>query len=172
MLVVVEIREETAGDLNSIAAVETLAFGRADEADLVDRLRAAGAVTTSLVAEEAGVIAGHVLFSELPIETASGTIRAVALAPVAVVPALQDKGIGSALIREGLEKCRKLGAEAVVVLGAPAYYPRFGFSAELASLLKAPFSGPQFMALELRPGALSGAAGTVHYAAAFGLKGK
>ena len=169
MLVVVEIRTETAGDLNSIAAVETLAFGRADEADLVDRLRADGLVTASLVAEVAGVIAGHALFSELPIETASGTIRAAALAPVAVVPALQDEGIGSALIREGVERCRQLGVEAVVVLGSPKYYPRFGFSAETASCLKAPFSGPEFMALELKPGVLGGIDGVVHYPEAFGL---
>lgn len=167
---VVEIREETCADVAGIASVETLAFGRADEAELVARLRAEGAVITSLVAEESGELAGHVLFSELPVETSGGTIRAAALAPVAVIPARQRSGIGSALIRTGIEKCGRLGVEAVVVLGHPAYYPRFGFSAEMASKLEAPFAGPAFMAMELKPGVLRGAAGAVRYAASFGLK--
>jgi putative acetyltransferase len=112
------------------------------------------------------MIVGHVLFSRLPIEQVGGVVEGAALAPVAVRPEWQRQGIGSALIRHGLAVCRERGIAAIVVLGHPEYYPRFGFSADLAQNLIAPFSGPAFMALELRPGALSGG-GTVRYAAAF-----
>ncbi|MGH9671813.1 MAG: GNAT family N-acetyltransferase, partial [Bryobacteraceae bacterium] len=113
-------------------------------------------------------IAGHILFSPLPIDVAGGrVIRAAALAPVAVRPEAQRAGIGSALIRRGLEICRDRGCAASVVLGWPEYYPRFGFSAELARRLRAPFSGESFMALELEPGSLAGVEGMVRYARAF-----
>ena len=111
---------------------------------------------------------GHILFSHLPIVAASGVIAGAALAPVAVLPPFQRQGIGSALIHAGLRDCAELGSEAVVVLGHPAYYPRFGFSATLAQRLAAPFSGPAFMALELVPLALSDG-GTMRYPAAFGV---
>ena len=115
------------------------------------------------------VVVGHILFSHLPIQTAGGAIlHAAALAPMAVLPAHQRAGIGAALVRAGLEACAEGDARAVVVLGHPDYYPRFGFSAEAARALQAPFSGPAFMALELLPGALRGG-GAVRYARAFGL---
>lgn len=163
------VRPETAADRPAIREVNRLAFGRDDEANLVEALREGGHVRISLAAEEAGRIVGHVLFGELPIETEVGTVEALALAPLAVVPERQRRGIGSLLAREGLRMCAEVGHRIVVVLGHPTFYPRFGFSADKASRLKSPFSGPAFMAIELAPGALDGVDGEVRYPPPFGL---
>lgn len=118
----------------------------------------------SLVAEVAGRIVGHILFSDLPIDTDGSTVPAFALAPIAVLPEFQRKGIGTALIREGLTICRDAGHRIVIVLGHPDFYPRFGFSAKLAEPLASPFGGREsWMALELVPGALAGLTGWVRY---------
>jgi putative acetyltransferase len=163
------IRLETDSDRAAIHAVNTAAFGRPDEADLVDSLRAEGAVLASIVAEVEGRAAGHVLFSRMFIETADGRVPAVALAPVAVLPEHQRRGIGAGMIRHGLELLRGRGERIVIVLGWPEYYPRFGFSVESAAALESPFSREAYMALELGTGALDGVHGKVKYAAAFGL---
>jgi putative acetyltransferase len=165
----VEVRGERPGDHAAIHEVNRLAFGGDDEARLVDALRAGGHVRLSLVAEDAGRVVGHVLFSDLPIESRQGTVPALALAPLAVLPARQRQGVGSLLVREGLRACARQGHRIVVVLGHPGYYPRFGFSAALARPLKSPFSGEAWMALELVPGALAGVAGEVRYPPPFGL---
>lgn len=164
------IRAETASDHATIRDINKAAFEGDDEADLVDQLRSDGAVVASLVAVENGDVVGHILFSDLSIETADGAIGAAALAPMAVRPDRQRHGIGSALVRQGLLVCGERGIGAVVVLGHPNYYPRFGFSAELTRNLKAPFSGDAFMALELTPGILAAGPGTVRYASAFGIE--
>jgi putative acetyltransferase len=163
------IRKEAPSDFDQIAALLDLAFGGNEESRLVEGLRAEGAVIAALVAVENGRVLGHVLFSELPIETARGALRAAALAPLAILPECQRRGIGTALARAGLAACRERGVAAVVVLGDPDYYPRFDFSAETARNLRAPFRGPAFMAVELTPGCLAGVTGTVRYAEAFGL---
>jgi putative acetyltransferase len=165
------IRGETAGDYEAIRAVNRAAFGGDEEAALVDRLRADGLAVASLVAVEGGEIAGHILLSELPVETELGAVPAVSLAPMAVRPEWQRKGVGSALVHAGLDLCRARGKAVVIVLGHPGYYPRFGFSTELASRIQCPFpgAGDAWMALELAPGALSGITGSVRYPAAFGL---
>jgi len=121
----------------------------------------------SLVAVEESNIVGHILFSDLLIETEHAVLHAVSLAPMAVIPQYQRRGIGSALVRRGLEVCRERGKSIAVVLGHPAYYPRFGFSAELAKNLRGPYSGDAWMAVELIPGALDGVKGTVRYPEAF-----
>jgi putative acetyltransferase len=164
-----QIREEAPSDHEQVAALLDLAFGGSDESSLVARLRAEAAVIAALVAVEEVTILGHVLFSELPIETENGPVRAAALAPLAVAPKHQRQGIAAALVRAGLEACRDRGVTAAVVLGDPDYYPRFGFSAQAAQNLRAPFSGPVFMAMELIPGSLEGVTGRVRYAAAFGI---
>jgi putative acetyltransferase len=158
------IRAETAADHNAIRHVHRLAFGRDDEARLVDALREGGFSRVSLVAEKDGQVVGHVLFTDLPIITEEGNVAALALAPLAVLPACQRQGIGSALVRCGLELCGERGHRIAVVLGHPDFYPRFGFSPQPAAKLESPFSGrPSFMAAELVPGALEGVAGRVEY---------
>lgn len=158
-----KIRQERANDHAAIKEVNRLAFGREDEARLVDALGDGGYARLSLVAEDEGKISGHVLFSELSIETRRGNLPALALAPVAVIPERHGRGIGSTLIREGLRTCAEMGHRIIIVLGHPGYYPRFGFSAKLARSLKSQYSGEAFMALELEPGALDGVAGKVEY---------
>jgi putative acetyltransferase len=158
------IRPETRADHEAIQHVNRLAFGQDEEARLVDALREGGYVRVSLVAERAGRVVGHILFSDLPIITKAGTVPALALAPMAVLPELQRRGIGSALVQKGLEACRQQGHRIVVVLGHTHFYPRFGFSPKLVAHLESPFSGSEsFMAVELVPGALDGVVGRVQY---------
>ena len=155
------LRHETEADRPTIRRVVEAAFGREDEAHLVDRLREDGDAAIELVAEKDGEVAGHVLFSRL-----RAPEGALALAPVSVRPDLHGNGIGAALIREGLEQARKAGAGAVFVLGDPPYYTRFGFRPQLAEGYASPFAGPFLMALELSSGALKGE-GALAYARAF-----
>jgi len=162
------IRQETAADRAAVAALNDAAFGGSAESALVERLRDAGLATISLVAVEPEGLVGHLLLSPLEVEMDGRPVRSLALAPMAVALGRQRRGIGSALVREGLRLAREYGWEAVVVLGHPDYYPRFGFSAGLAARLQGPFAGPAFMALELVPAALAGERGRVAYPAAFG----
>lgn len=166
------VREENTEDAEerlTIHSVIEAAFGGQDEADLVDQLRTAGVVLISLVAEMPERIAGHILFSRMSIETAGGSISAAALAPVAVLPEYQSRGIGGRLILHGLDLLRGRGEQIVIVVGHPSYYPRFGFSSEKACSLESPFSQDVFMAMELSPGPLDGVRGRVKYPAAFGI---
>jgi putative acetyltransferase len=162
------VRTETVTDYPMIRDVNEAAFGGAEEADLVESLRAEGVVLLSLVAECDHHIVGHILFSRMSILRAGGAIPAVALAPVAVLPEYQRQGIGGKLIRSGLEALRDTGERIVIVVGHPEYYPRFGFSALRARPLESPFPPEAFMALELSPSALDGIRGRVAYPRAFG----
>ena len=159
----VEIRRETERDIPHIRDAHRRAFGREEEASLVDDLRDAGYARLSLVAEEDGLILGHIMFSEAVIRTEEGDVAALVLGPVGVVPECQRQGTGSALIREGLGRCAEMGHRVVVLLGHPGYYPRFGFSADLAGNLDSGYSGEAFMALELTTGALSGVTGDFYF---------
>jgi putative acetyltransferase len=163
------LRREQSGDESSVRAVTEAAFGRSDEADLVDRLRHEGAVLASFVAEQERDIIGHILFSRTLIDAANEPVLSVALAPLAVLPLHQRRGVGGQLIRFGLDWLRTRGERSVLVLGHPHYYPRYGFSTACARLLTTPFPVEAFMALELVPGALDGIRGAVRYPAAFGL---
>ncbi len=165
------IRTETDADQAAIREVHRLAFGQGDEGRLVDALRDGGYHRVSIVAVEDGRVVCHILFSALPIVTEGGITQALSLAPVAVIPRRQGRRIGSLLVSEGLRAATEAGHRIVVVLGHPAFYHRFGFSAKLAERLKAPFSGPAFMALELVPGALDGVEGEVMYPPAFSAVG-
>ncbi len=165
----IEIREEQPADCQAIRYVNEAAFGRPDEANLVEALRNEGVVLLSLIAEFESRIAGHILFNRMSIETLAGSVAAVSLAPMAILPDYQKMGIGSRLIRDGLSRLRDRGEAVVIVLGHTDYYPRFGFSAAKARCLESPFPADAFMALELADGALEGVAGRVKYPAAFGL---
>ncbi|MDF3038580.1 MAG: hypothetical protein K0Q71_1286 [Thermomicrobiales bacterium] len=165
---IVSVRDQCPGDHEPVRAVNEAAFGGPGEAGLVQRLYADGDVVFGLVAEVDGRVVGHVLFSRLPIETARGVIQAAALAPLAVLPARQGQGVGTTLVRAGLARCRERRISAVVVLGDPGYYGRFGFRAETVQSLQTPWSGPHLMAIELIPGGLADGHGVAHYPAAFG----
>jgi len=157
------IRPETAADLDAIRHVNRVAFGQEAEARLVDALRVGGCIRLSLVAEAADQIVGHILFSDLPILTGADTVPALALAPMAVLPELQNQGIGSALVNRGLEACRHQGYKILIVLGHPHFYHRFGFRSDLAKNLESPYAGEAFLAVELVPGGLEGVTGQVQY---------
>jgi putative acetyltransferase len=157
------IREEGAADREGIRNLHRVAFGQAAEADLVDALGQEGHSRMSLVAEAGGAVAGHVLLSALSIAGPSGTVPALALAPLAVLPALQRRGIGADLVRRCLDVARDRGHRIVIVVGSPRFYSRFGFSARLALPLQSPYAGEHFQAVELMPGALDGVSGRVEY---------
>jgi putative acetyltransferase len=163
------IRNEQPGDEAAIHAIVSQAFGRAAEADLLKSLRGKGKAVVSLVAEEEGQVLGQVLFSPIVIEAVAAKHAALGLAPLAVLPAFQRLGIGSALVSAGLARCRELGHTRVVVLGEPAYYARFGFSpaAEFGIRYPGDVPGEAFMALALVPGALDRCAGVARYSSEF-----
>jgi putative acetyltransferase len=168
LAILLMIRDATPADYPAIRQIIRHAFAQEDEANLVEALRTDGDVLLELVAASDIALQAHLLYSKLLIERDSETMIAAALAPVSVLPAFQRRGLGSALIEAGNARCRDLGLPAIIVLGEPAYYSRFGFSAAAAESLQAPFSGSHFMALELQPGALE-AGGRAKYAEAFGV---
>lgn len=155
------IRNEEPTDHAAVRAIIEAAFARPEEADLVDRLRSNGDREVSLVAVEGDEVVGHILFSRM-----DAPFRALGLAPVAVAPDRQRSGIGSGLIRAGLERARAAGWQGVFVLGAPGYYRRFGFDPPLAGGFASPYAGPHLMALSLGPG-LPARSGRIEYAPAF-----
>jgi putative acetyltransferase len=158
------IRHARPSDHDAIACIVEAAFKQPDEARLIERLRADGDVLLELVAERDGELAGHILYSRLWADRAE---LYAALAPLAVTPAVQNDGLGSALVRRGQEAAKAFGAHGVLVLGHPTYYPRFGFSREAAAKVVSPYSAsPAFMAAELEPGAFD-APLTVAYPEAF-----
>jgi putative acetyltransferase len=162
------VRAEQQRDRDSIRAVNTSAFETTAEANLVDALREQAHPAVSLVAEDGGGIVGHIMFSPVSLG-GHPELRVMGLAPMAVAPAHQRRGIGSALVRAGLERCRQLGFGAVVVLGHPSYYPRFGFQPSARFGIGCEYEAPEeaFMLVELRPGYMQGVTGTVQFHAAF-----
>ena len=143
-MIPITIRDETSRDHEAVRKTHLLAFSEDSPGRLAEDLRQSGSAVISLVAEQAGHIVGHVLFSRL-----EAPIRALTLAPVGIRPDVQKRGIGSALIRKGLERAKQEHWQAVFVLGAPAYYGRFGFNASEAQNYNSPYKGPGFMALLL-----------------------
>ena len=163
------IRLERADDIAAVRAVNLAAFETDAEADIVDLLRQLGTPLVSLVAEDDGAVVGHILFSPV---TLGGhpALRLAGLAPMAVVPSRQRQGIGSLLVQDGLAQCRRLGFDAVVVLGHAGFYPRFGFTPSTRFGLRSEYDVPEdvFMILELEDGVLGGKSGTIRYHPAFG----
>jgi len=145
------IRHETPADILAIRAVNEAAFETGAEAALVDALRENGKFTLSLVADAESEIVGHILFTDIAMKPGGAETRMLGLAPMAVRPEWQGKGIGSALVRRGLEDCRELGYRGVVVLGHPGFYPRFGFTPASRHGISCAYDAPDeaFMALAL-----------------------
>jgi putative acetyltransferase len=162
------VRAEKEADKVAIQALTDAAFGTPAESGLVAAVRVQARPVISLVADDGVAIVGHIMFSPVALP-GYPELRIMGLAPMAVLPEQQRKGIGSVLVRTGLERCRRLGFGAVVVLGHPEYYPRFGFSPAARFGLGCDYRVPEeaFMAMELQPGYLHDAAGTIKYHAAF-----
>ena len=159
------IRLEKPEDQIGIRHINTEAFDTDAESNLIDALRKSGIPLISLVAEQNGELVGHILFSPVTLEADNCSISIAGLAPMAVAPAFQKREIGSMLVEEGLKYCEKAGYAAVVVLGHPDYYPRFGFIPSVNYGIKSEFDVPAevFMAKELRKGALADCNGIVKY---------
>ena len=157
-----KVRPARAADAAAVRALLEAAFSGTAEADLVERLRAGHDLLLALVAEHDDVV-GYVAFSRLVVEGTSHADPAIALAPLAVAPAVQRCGIGSTLTRAGLDMFTRAGEALVFVLGDPAYYTRFGFAP--ADAFASPYAGPHFMVRRLAPHAPS--AGVVRYPRAF-----
>jgi putative acetyltransferase len=162
------IREERAEDAAAISRINNTAFEGEAEANLVIALRAQNGVIVSLVAEEQGRPVGHILFSPLSL-LPKAKAKLAALAPMAVLPEFQRRGIGSALVQAGIEACRKKRYGAIIVIGHPNFYPRFGFVPAQEFGLRTEYDVPAeaFMALELKPGALAGQDALVQFHPAF-----
>jgi len=162
------IRKEDPNDYAAVHAVNAAAFETQAEANLVDILRKDAQPIVSLVAEEEGVIMGHILFS--PVLLSGFTdLKIMGLGPMAVAPKFQRKGVGSALIETGLELCKQLGHGAIIVLGHPGDYPRFGFRPSVLYDITCEYDVPEdvFMVIELQPGYLEGSSGVIKYHPAF-----
>jgi putative acetyltransferase len=162
------IRPVTEADRVAVRAVNEAAFETPAEADLVEALHKKRVSLVSLVAETDGGVVGHILFSPVSLNEYAH-LNVMGLGPMAVVPDYQRKGVGSALVRQGLSNCKDLGCCAVVVVGYPEYYPRFGFAPARRYALRCEYDVPEdvFMVAELEPGALNGASGVVRYDDAF-----
>ncbi|MCW4032557.1 MAG: N-acetyltransferase [Candidatus Bathyarchaeota archaeon] len=165
------VRREKEEDFKSIYEINEQAFKQKDESELIERIRNNKNFIPelSLVAEENGKIIGHILFSKIKI-IGEKKYESLALAPMAILPELQRKGIGGRLIKEGLNKARELGFDSVIVLGHKDYYPRFGFERASKWDIKCPFKVPDeaFMAIELNIGVLANKSGIVEYPEEFG----
>jgi putative acetyltransferase len=159
------ILPEIPGDRDSIHYVNQEAFGRNQEADLVDKLRKRGVLTISLVAVQETTIVGHIAFSPVEITAEESSFDALALGPLAVLPVHQNKGIGSQQVVAGLQECLRLGHEIIVLAGHPNYYPRFGFVRAYAKGIECEFEVPDeaWMIKELKQGALAGRRGKVKF---------
>jgi putative acetyltransferase len=159
------VRPEKPEDIPAIRIVNRRAFGGAAEADLVDALRRNGKTVISLVAEDDGLIVGHIFFSPVAIQSKGAGFTGVGLAPLAVIPEKQNQGIGSMLVEHGLRRCREERHPYVVVLGHPDYYPRFGFVPASRFGIKSEYdvADEVFMVMELRESALSECAGVAKY---------
>lgn len=166
----IKVREERPEDFEAVRRVNELAFGRPEEASLVEALRTAAEPHVSLVAEVEGRVVGHIFFSPVMIESEEAAHEAIALGPMAVLPEFQGRGVGSRLVLEGLEECRRRGHGVVFVLGHPEFYPRFGFAPTKPRGITCEYQVPAevFMLKELREGALAGRAGVVKYHEEFG----
>jgi putative acetyltransferase len=162
------IREEKKDDHDGVHAVNEAAFETSSEASLVASLRRQAQPIVSLVAEDDGEVVGHIMFSPVAL-SGHPDLKIMGLAPMAVAPAFQNRGIGSALVRAGITRCKELGCGAIVVLGHQGFYPRFGFLPASRFGIENGYDVPDdvFMAMELQPDYLRDATGKISYHDAF-----
>ena len=168
----IEIRDEMPADETSIHALNAAAFETDAEARLVDALRGHGRLQLSLVALEGTSLVGHIAFSPVTITQPDGAVvEGIGLGPVAVTRKRQRLGIGSRLVRTGLDRLQVAGHPFCVVLGHARFYPRFGFerASRFGIRWERDVADEVFFALELAPGTLSGVSGVVRYAPEFAL---
>jgi putative acetyltransferase len=159
------VRVERQDDYPDVRRVNEFAFGRVSEANLVEGLRSEANPYISLVAVSNRQIVGHIFFSPVSVESNNGLFTALGLAPMAVLPEYQRRGIGSELVREGLKACERLGYDLVFVVGHPDYYPRFGFKPARLLGFDCEYAVPDevFMVAEMKPGAARARNGMVRY---------
>ena len=162
------IRIENTEDEKTIFAVNAAAFKTDAEARLVNMLRADDDLQYSFIAEESGKLSGHIALSPMDMSGCGDTLKALGLGPVAVWPDIQRSGVGSALINHALEQARLDGWQMIFLLGNPAYYCRFGFSADTAKPFASPYAGPYWQALWLDESVEKPQSGKAEYAPAFG----
>ncbi|MHC4666547.1 MAG: GNAT family N-acetyltransferase [Planctomycetota bacterium] len=164
-LTVTTLRREEIADETAVRVLNEQAFGQPNEANLVDALRERGAAVLSMVAIDNEQVVAHVLFTEAIVTEANPQFRALCLGPMAVSPTCQRRGIGSRLLQSALDKCRELNYDAVVVIGHPEFYPRFGFVPARLKGIRCEFDVPDeaFTVLELREDALAGRTGLIKY---------
>ena len=167
--VVCSIRMEKKADWKTVFEVNEKAFERKDESKLVERLRTMAYPQLSLVAEYEGRIVGHIFFSPVIIGGKREEPPAMGLGPMAVLPEMQNRTVGSQLVKAGLTDLRTRGYQVIVVMGHPEYYPKFGFmrASRYGLRYDQMIRDELFMALELRPGSLAGRSATVKYMAEF-----
>ena len=159
------IRQEQQGDIAAIREVNDRAFGQGQEGEIVDELRAGCKELVSLVAVEGEKIIGHILFSPAVIETDAEEVNGMGLAPMAVLPEYQRKGVGAMLVQTGIEKIKRMGYPFIIVLGHPEYYRRFGFEQASIYGIKSQWDVPDeaFMMMILDTAAMSGVSGRGKY---------
>jgi putative acetyltransferase len=165
-----QIRPENNDDIAKVWEINAVAFDTETEAKLVNVLRESCESYISLVAEVDGELVGHILFTPVELVGDRSGLKLMGLGPMAVMPKYQNKGIGSQLVNEGLEQCLRRGYDAVVVLGHPKYYPRFGFVPSVKYGIKSEYEVPDevSMILELKKNSLKGISGIIRYNPAFG----
>ncbi len=166
------IREEAPGDIPPLRDLVTAAFGRADEADLLDLLRADGDLLLSHVALLDGALVGQAAYSPISVRDGKREWSFVALGPIAVAPAHQRQGIGGALLGAGMAALREAGHGLLFLVGHVSYYPRFGFRPALPLGFSTDYFGPEdahepFMVAELAERLIGSARGHVKFARAF-----
>ena len=164
------VRTEKPEDIEGIREVNERAFGQPQEADIVDTLRGACPDALSFVALEDDRIVGHILFSPATIHSGDDEVRGMGLAPMAVMPDCQRRGIGSKLIRTGLDALKESSCPFVIVVGHPEYYPRFGFVPASGHGLKCQWDGvpdAAFMVLFLDESTMKGVSGVARYRSEF-----
>lgn len=162
-----DMRQFESDDQSRVRDVIAGAFKRSNEADLVDTLRSRSEVLLELVATASNGVCGHISFPRLAVQSGAESLRACALAPLAVSPEFQFAGIGIKLVTCGMDILISRGIQLLVVLGDSKYYDRFGFSVERAKTLATRYAGPHLMALELEPFCLGKTRWSVTYPGAF-----